>query len=316
MAVSRRALPTVALLHYTAPPVPGGVEQIVARQARLLAAEGFEVRLVAGRAQAVGGGVRLQRVPLADSRHRRVMAVTQQLEDGRAGPAFDVLSSQLEDALGRALKGVDICLAHNVLTLHKNLALTAALHRLAASTPALRIVAWCHDLAWTNPQYRPALHRGRPWTLLTTPIGGATYVAVSRERQRQIAQALGAAARADRGDSECRGPRRGAAPDPSRAVAGRYAPPVRSADRAPAAGADHAAQADRVRPARRRGAQRAGSSRSGSSSPARRGRTTPATWNISRNCGRCAMRWEWTSRSCSAGTSPGRTDMGSSRRTG
>ena len=191
MAMPRRTLPTVALLHYTAPPVLGGVEQIVARQARLLAAEGFEVRVITGRAQAIGGGVRLQRVPLADSRHRRVMAVTHQLEDGRAGPAFDTLSSQLEDALGRALKGVDICLAHNVLTLHKNLALTAALHRLAASTPALRIVAWCHDLAWTNPQYRPALHRGRPWTLLTTPVPGATYVAVSRERQRQIAQALG-----------------------------------------------------------------------------------------------------------------------------
>ena len=191
MAGSRRALPSVALLHYTAPPVLGGVEQVIGRHAHLLAAEGFGVHLVAGRAHAAGGGVRLQRVPLADSRHRRVLAVTHELEEGRAGPAFDTLAAQLEDALDRVLRDVDICVAHNVLSLHKNLALTAALHRHAASHRAMRVVAWCHDLAWTNPQYRPALHRGRPWSLLTTPIPGATYVAVSRERQRQIAHALG-----------------------------------------------------------------------------------------------------------------------------
>jgi glycosyltransferase involved in cell wall biosynthesis len=190
MSGLRRALPSVALLHYAAPPVVGGVEQVIARQAHLLADGGFDVRVITGRGAALGGRVRFRRLPLLDTRHPRVMAVTRQLEDGQVTPAYAALAAQIEMALTRALRGVDVCLAHNVLTLHKNLALTEALHTVAERQPTLRIVAWCHDLAWTNPQYRSALHPGRPWSLLTTPIAGATYVAVSRARQRELSAGL------------------------------------------------------------------------------------------------------------------------------
>ncbi len=180
----------VAFLHYTAPPVIGGVESVLARQAQLLSARGFTVDVVTGRGAPVGGRVRLRRLPLLDSRHRRVLAVTHELEQGRVTPAFTALTGQIWTALVRALDGADVCLVHNALTLNKNLALTAALHRLAAERRPIRLVAWCHDLAWTNPQSRSHLHPGKPWSLLTTAIAGATYVAVSRERQRQLSAAL------------------------------------------------------------------------------------------------------------------------------
>jgi len=191
MPTPRRALPSVALLHYAAPPVIGGVESVLVHHARLLAERGADVHLVTGRGASPGGRVRLHRLPLLDSRHRRVLAVTRELEEGRITPAFGALAAQIHQALARTLHDVDVCIAHNVLTLHKNLALTAALHGLAAQRPGPRIVAWCHDLAWTNPQYRRALHEGAPWNLLTTPIAGATYVAVSEERQRQLSAGLG-----------------------------------------------------------------------------------------------------------------------------
>jgi len=83
-----------------------------------------------------------------------------------------------------------VCVVHNALTLHKNLALTAAAHELARRDTGPRFVAWCHDLAWTDPQYRPALHAGAPWDLLRTPLPHVTYVAASRHRQRELAAAL------------------------------------------------------------------------------------------------------------------------------
>jgi glycosyltransferase involved in cell wall biosynthesis len=116
--------------------------------------------------------------------------VTEQLAQGRVTPSFAALSAQVQDGLERALTGASVCVIHNALTLHKNLALTAALHRIAARRPPVRFVAWCHDLAWTNPQYRGELHEGEPWRLLTTPLPGATYVAVSRDRQRALSAAL------------------------------------------------------------------------------------------------------------------------------
>ncbi len=183
-------LPTVALVHYTSPPVIGGVESVLAQQASFLAARGFEVRVVTGRGGPLGSPVRVHRIPLLDSRHRRVLAVTRALEEGRVPPTFSTLIAEIHEALRRALRGVDVCLVHNVLGLHKNLALTAAFHELARQDHPFRLVAWCHDLAQTNPQYRSHLHPGEPWALLETAIPGATYVAVSRERQRELAAVL------------------------------------------------------------------------------------------------------------------------------
>ncbi|HKX17542.1 MAG TPA: glycosyltransferase family 4 protein [bacterium] len=186
----RSAHAAIALVHYTGPPIVGGVESVLGRHARLLAERGHDVRVIVGRGGPLGGRVRVRRVPLLDSRHPRVLAVTQQLAEGRVTPAFAALSAQVQDGLERALAGVSVCVVHNALTLHKNLALTSAIHRMAARRPPVRFVAWCHDLAWTNPQYREDLHQGQPWRLLTTPLPGAAYVTVSRDRQRALSAAL------------------------------------------------------------------------------------------------------------------------------
>ena len=183
-------MPRVLLVHYTTPPVVGGVERVLARHARLLAGDGFETHVVTGRGGPVGRGVHFHRLPCIDSRHPRVLAVTRDLEAGRVTPAYHGLVAQIREDLRRLLAGADICIVHNALVLHKNLALTAALHQLAPQSPA-RVVAWCHDLAWTNPQARPHLHAGAPWSLLRTAIPGVTYVAVSTDGRRELAALLG-----------------------------------------------------------------------------------------------------------------------------
>ncbi|HET9000211.1 MAG TPA: glycosyltransferase family 4 protein [bacterium] len=193
MTESESRRPRVALLHYTTPPVVGGVETVLARHARQLALEGFDVSVLTGRGESLGAGVRLHRLPLLDSRHPRVLAVARDLEAGRITAAFPALTARIGEDLERALAGIDVCVAHNVLTLHKNLALTAALHQIAARKSSPRIVVWCHDLAWTNPLYGPHLHPGAPWDLLRTRVRGGTYVAVSRARQQALCAALGLA---------------------------------------------------------------------------------------------------------------------------
>lgn len=181
----------IALLHYTSPPVVGGVETVLARHALHLARQGFAVRVLTGRGGPLGTGIRLHRDALLDSRHPSVIGVSRELEHGRVTPAFAALAARIRSGLEDALQGADVCVVHNALTLHKNLALTAALHQIAGRRRRPRFVAWCHDLAWINPQYRPHLHAGTPWNLLQAPLGGATYVTVSRDRQRALCAALG-----------------------------------------------------------------------------------------------------------------------------
>jgi hypothetical protein len=42
-------MPQIAILHYTAPPIVGGVEAIISEHARLLNEAGFPTRLIVGR---------------------------------------------------------------------------------------------------------------------------------------------------------------------------------------------------------------------------------------------------------------------------
>ena len=178
----------ILLLHYTGPPVVGGVESVLAGHARLLAGRGFEVHVLTGRGGAVGDGVHVHRLTALDSRHRRVLATSGVLESGRVPAEFVILTAEILAGLRRALEGIDVCIVHNALTLDKNLALTAALHELARRGTGPRLVAWCHDLAWTNPQYRPALHAG----LL---LGSAAHAAPSCHLRHGVAPSAAGARR-------------------------------------------------------------------------------------------------------------------------
>jgi glycosyltransferase involved in cell wall biosynthesis len=100
------------------------------------------------------------------------------------------LKGQLVADLRIALADCHACIAHNVLTLNKNLPLTAALEEYRKESGIL-LIAWCHDLAWTNEQYKPELHLGYPWDLLRTAWEGTRYVTVSETRRNELAALLG-----------------------------------------------------------------------------------------------------------------------------
>ncbi|MBC8076763.1 MAG: glycosyltransferase [Chloroflexales bacterium] len=182
---------SVAVLHYAAPPGIGGVEVTMLHHARVLANQGNAVRLVAGSGGIEQPGVSNTIDPLFGSRGDALDAVTRSLAQGQTGAAFDSLVDQIAPRLAEALAGADVLIAHNVLSLHKNLALTAALHRLHTAGRAPTILAWCHDFAWRDPLYQPELHPGHPWNLLRHPWPGVRYVVVSADRQSILAELLG-----------------------------------------------------------------------------------------------------------------------------
>lgn len=183
----------VALLHYSAPPVVGGVESVLAHHARLMADAGHTVRVIAGRGGQFDSRVPFISLPRADSRHPDVLAAKANLDAGRAPPRFPELVASLTSALHEALADTGLLIAHNVCSLHKNLALTAALWELAHDSRVPRLILWHHDLAWTAPRYRAELHPGWPWNLLRQDWPGATHVVVSELRRRELAELIGIA---------------------------------------------------------------------------------------------------------------------------
>jgi glycosyltransferase involved in cell wall biosynthesis len=177
----------IALLHYSVPPIVGGVESVIAHHARLIVQDGHAVRLIAARGETMNDQIPLTKIPIAGSRHERVIQMKEILDRGRVTAEFELLRDELVDELQNALSGVDVLIAHNVCSLNKNLALTAALHQLHRSKILPRLILWHHDLAWTSARYLPELHEGYPWDLLRTDWGDVTHVVVSELRREELA---------------------------------------------------------------------------------------------------------------------------------
>jgi len=183
----------VTILHYAAPPIVGGVEQTIYYHALELTRAGHAVHILTGAGEPFDPRVQVTVVPEFGSRHADVLAVKQQLDQGRVTSDFNALRDRLVSFLSDALAGVDALIAHNVFTLHKNLPLTAALYDYVTTRlpDHMTIVAWHHDLAWDDPRYADDVHDGYPWDLLRTPWPGVKHVTVSTAQQNRLSALYG-----------------------------------------------------------------------------------------------------------------------------
>jgi glycosyltransferase involved in cell wall biosynthesis len=156
----------IAIVHFTAPPVIGGVERVIQEQISLLKNAGHCVTLAC-----FEGGRDCKAdclVPLSREADRSAL--------------FTYLNAALSDS--------DVVLMHNVGTMPFAVELTAALRELAARISHARWICWVHDLACTNPAYLP-FSTPEIQGMMTTRCEHWEYVAVSEFRSNEVRARLG-----------------------------------------------------------------------------------------------------------------------------
>jgi glycosyltransferase involved in cell wall biosynthesis len=185
--------PRVGLLHYTCPPVIGGVETILYEHAVRLTKRGYPVTIISGRGGPLPDrkAAKLVIIPELDSRETAVSAVREALDRGQIPSEFATLRADIIQRLSTELAELDVLIVHNALTLHFNLPLTAALWALTDSS-RVRLISWVHDISWLNPIYRPWLHEGEPWDLLRRQHPRIMSIFVSAQRLTEWNQLTGA----------------------------------------------------------------------------------------------------------------------------
>jgi len=186
--MNRKKYLQVGMVHYAAPPIVGGVELTIFHHARVLTAIGHQVTIVAGQGDSVQPGVIFKAEPLTGSRGEMLEKINQPLAAGEVPENFAALVHETQTALLNHLRHCDVIIGHNFFTLHKNLVLTAAVHRLVTTQTGPPWIAWHHDFAWLRPQYQPDLHPGQPWELLRQPWPGVRHVTVSQAQQADLAR--------------------------------------------------------------------------------------------------------------------------------
>ena len=180
----------VVFLHYTAPSILGGVEQVMGVHARALRDAGDDVTFVVGRGTA--RGLKVERVAELDSQHPAVLRDRAALSAGQVTPEHALLVAAIQRRLRPIVAKADRVVVHNMLTLHLNPAATEALATLAAGRPGV-VIGWTHDLAWTDTVYVGQLHDGRPWSLFKTALPGVRYIAISDKVANEFSQLAGLA---------------------------------------------------------------------------------------------------------------------------
>ncbi len=178
------------ILHYTAPPIIGGVEAVIDAHVQAFLKEGYPVDVAAGRGEpdAFPEAVDLHLIPEMDSRHPEIMEMTEQLVGGEVPANFDHWVVRLTGLLEPVVAGYDNVIVHNVFTKHFNIPLTAALFRMLDQGTMPHTVAWCHDFTWTSPTSHQKVYPSYPWDLLRTYREDVTYVVVSKRRRDALAE--------------------------------------------------------------------------------------------------------------------------------
>jgi hypothetical protein len=178
--------PTVAILHYSCPPIIGGVEFIMEAHAREFVEAGFKVKLIVGKGGTVDPEATTVVIPEIVSCGGPLSKVLLALDRGEVPDSFAAAVKRTEKKLVAALRGVDVCMMHNVMTMHFNMVLTAALTNVMKRSRSTRFIAWTHDLTFVDPVYEPHQHRRYPWSLLLQPQSGCDYCAISGQRQSEM----------------------------------------------------------------------------------------------------------------------------------
>lgn len=177
----------IALLHYTCPPIVGGVEEVIRQHASLLNRYNHHVKIFAGDGGLFTDKFDIEINPPLSSQNPRILQIQENLAE--RSHELQACSEEIFNYLVLALEHFDVLIAHNVLTMHYNLPLTLAVHRLANKTN-IKVISWNHD----SPYFYTLLPidlRGEQWDILKKYNPNIYYIAISEERRRQFQNLYG-----------------------------------------------------------------------------------------------------------------------------
>ena len=179
----------IGLLHYSCPPVVGGVEEILSQQATILHRLGQNVSILAGMGEVYTQSFPVRLEPLLGSKNRSVLGAHEQCRTGDY-KRLKKLTNRIYRILREWSRELDVILAHNVLQMPFNLPLALALRRLAVSEGGPVIVSWAHDSPYLIPHYPEHLN-DHPWTVLRRQLPNIHYVTISESRERLFTDLCG-----------------------------------------------------------------------------------------------------------------------------
>ena len=179
----------IAILHYTCYPVIGGVEKIIEAHARLFSGNSYKVKIIAGKGSIFDRRIPIKIIKEMDSADKTNQIINKELDKNIISDTFWKRTFFLYKKLKKCIKDSDTIIIHNIMTMHFNLPLTAALRRIIKESDK-KFIIWTHDLAPKDPNYKEEIKKRFPFDLLSKKIENTGYVCISEFRKKQLSKLL------------------------------------------------------------------------------------------------------------------------------
>lgn len=184
--------PNIGVVHYTYPPVIGGVEKIVFDHAQLFAKYGYETTIFTGEGKNDNKSIKLVTIP-----EFRSLGITnpllreQILTEKEFPPEFFEYKKIIYDKIEIFFKSIDIFIIHNVLTLTFNPCLNAALIDYIKNHPQKKFVAWIHDIILDPMRKKKTFNNTALTEMFYKPLNNVKYVGISNFLKKTLVDVIG-----------------------------------------------------------------------------------------------------------------------------
>ncbi len=177
---------SIALIHYSAPPIIGGVEEVLRQQANLFYRYYHKVKIIAGEGGEFSRDYEIVFNPLLTAKNKAVLEAHRKAIENKDFSKIYQVKQKIYRFLKEQLNHTDIAIVHNVLSMAFNLPFTLALLEIAEEGRT-KVISWNHDSPYFYPDYPEYLDE-EPWNVLKTTHSKITYVAITQSRKEQFAQ--------------------------------------------------------------------------------------------------------------------------------
>src|SRR3989338_1855989 len=184
--------PKIGIIHYTYPPVIGGVEKIVYDHAQLFAKYGYPITVIAGEGENNNKIITFKKIPalqslgITDPQLRKTI-----LEDASYPADFATHSESIYKLLKQACSDIDILFIHNVMTMSFNPCLTYALTKLIKNEHRRKYVVWVHDGLLGPDRKKKIFRNPQLSSLFYEPQENANYAGISEQVKKTLIEDIG-----------------------------------------------------------------------------------------------------------------------------
>lgn len=182
----------IGIVHYTYPPVIGGVEKIIFDHAQLFAENDYPTTIISGDGKNENPKINFIHIPEIKSLGIINPVLREKvLMEPHFTEEFYQMSDLIYSKMQASLDHIDVLFIHNIMTLTFNPCVNFALVKYIKNHPNKKFIIWIHDIILDPMRKKKSFLNIELEELIYKPLANVTYIGISNFLKKTLVQEIG-----------------------------------------------------------------------------------------------------------------------------